>query len=98
MHDISQSRDTNAIISAPSLTRVQRGAIESGRRIQARRIERRPHFEPAFQQKCGVLLRCIAPVRAPPSGQSVCGRRDAPSPFISERGREAEGSHKAGLA
>lgn len=65
---------------------MQCGAIESGWRIQACRIERRPHFEPAFQQKCGVLLRCIAPVRAPPSGQSVCGASLSLTP---EKGREA---------
>lgn len=63
-YDILQSHATSTIISAPIPYAMWRGAIESGWRIQARRIERRPHFEPVFQQKCGVLLRCIALVRA----------------------------------
>lgn len=61
-----------------------RGAIESGWRIQAHHIERRPHFEPVFQQKCGVLLRCIALVRA---RRPVNPSTDVTTP--PKRGREA---------
>jgi len=76
------------IISRSARSLKRHGAIENSRRIQPRpHWTCRPYFKPAFQrERSGVLL----PRRArpsPPSGQSVCGHRDASLPSIPSAGK-----------